>query len=202
MSANLLLKWDYGGNGFPRRDREGGRIFTLKTADACPILAPMIASPSPRKSSGRPSKFGEPSRPVTMTLPLRILSMLETVDADRAKAITRCVETLLASSDRPPVETHTTPSGRSLVLVADSRYLRDIPWLNLVEISPGRNLLSLQPGISIEKFEVTLGDLLVCIPKSETAERKLVHDLLECLREPRRKQAVATEKILVITPSA
>ena len=36
---------------------------------------------------GRPAKFAEPSRPVTVTLPERVLQLLAAVDADRAKAI-------------------------------------------------------------------------------------------------------------------
>ena len=36
---------------------------------------------------GRPAKFDEPSRPVTITLPDRILDRIKEIDDDRAKGI-------------------------------------------------------------------------------------------------------------------
>ena len=41
---------------------------------------------------GRPAKFDEPSRPVTMTLPDRILDRLAEIGDDRAKAVVKAVE--------------------------------------------------------------------------------------------------------------
>ena len=45
---------------------------------------------------GRPAKFDEPSRPVTLTLPDRILERIKEIDGDRAKGIVKAVETVLA----------------------------------------------------------------------------------------------------------
>jgi hypothetical protein len=150
---------------------------------------------------GRPAKFGEPSRPVTVTLPLRILDRLAEIDADRAKAIVKATEAALGAADAspfPPVGEMPVSDNETLLLVADNRFLRRIPWLTLVEIAPGRHLLSLQSGVPVEKLEVTLGDFLEAPSDATPAELDLLRLLLDRLRTPRRNCAVRPEEILVI----
>ena len=84
-------------------------------------------------------------------------------------------------------------------MVSDNRFLRSIPWLTLVEVYPGRHLLSLKAGIPLEKLEVTIGDFIDADNDATPAERDLLRRLLECLRTPRRTRAVRTEEILVIS---
>jgi hypothetical protein len=149
---------------------------------------------------GRPAKFGEPSRPVTVTLPLRILDRLSEIDSDRAKAIVKATESALggpSASPSPVCELPVSPD-EALLVVADNRFLRRIPWLTLVEIAPGRHLLSLQSGVPAEKLEVTLGDFLDAPSDATPAELDLLRQLLDHLRTPRRNRAVRHEEILVI----
>ena len=153
---------------------------------------------------GRPAKFDEPSRPVTVTLPDRILDRLTEVDADRARAIVKAVEAVLGDA---PVRTEVVRELRfdkdeTLLTVADNRLLRSIPWLTMIEIAPGRHLLSLKKDISIEMFEVTLCDLLDAHPDATPSERRTLERLVECIRTPRRNRALRTEEILVIRTSA
>ena len=54
------------------------------------------------KRTGRPAKFAEPSRPVTVTLPERILDLLAAVDSDRAQAIVKTVEAISAPRQESP----------------------------------------------------------------------------------------------------
>ena len=89
-----------------------------------------------------------------------------------------------------------------LLTVADNRLLRAIPWLTMIEIAPGRHLLSLKDRASIEKLEVTLGDILDAHPQAKPAERRTLERLLECLRTPRRNRALRTEDILVVQSPA
>lgn len=160
-------------------------------------------SPRPKNEidrGGRPPKFGEPSKPVTVTLPLRILERLALIDADRAKAIVKATDKALAPvpADTPAVCELSAADGETLLAVADSPLLRGIPWLRLIEVAPGRHLLSLHPDVPVEKLEVTLGDLIDASPEAPPAEMALLRDLLERLRKPRRNRAVRTESILVI----
>ena len=53
-----------------------------------------MASSAKKNRTGRPAKFAEPSRPVTVTLPERILDLLAAVDSDRAQAIVKTVEAI------------------------------------------------------------------------------------------------------------
>ena len=50
-----------------------------------------------KSAGGRPPKFDEPRRPVTVTLPKRTLSALAALDADRARAIVKLVDAALSS---------------------------------------------------------------------------------------------------------
>ena len=54
------------------------------------------------KRTGRPAKFAEPSRPVTVTLPERILDLLAAVDSDRAQAIVKAVEAISEPHQESP----------------------------------------------------------------------------------------------------
>lgn len=161
----------------------------------------MNHSDQPVNKGGRPAKFGEPSRPVTVTLPLRILDRLAEIDADRAKAIVKATETALGGgtpSPIPPVGEMPVSDSETLLVVADNRFLRRIPWLTLVEIAPGRHLLSLHAGVPVEKLEVTIGDFLDAPSDATPAELDLLRQLLDRLRTPRRNRAVRPEEILVI----
>ena len=150
---------------------------------------------------GRPAKFDEPSRPVTITLPDRILDRLAEIDGDRAKAVVKAVEAALGGAgDAPaePVRKLRIAKDESLLVVARSRLLASIPWIRMVEIAPGRHLLSLRDGVPIEKLEVTLEDLLDSNPDAGEAERNVLRTLLSRIRAPRRNQAVRKEEILVV----
>ena len=150
---------------------------------------------------GRPAKFAEPSRPVTMTLPDRILSRLAEIDGDRAKAVVRAVEAAFgeARDSRGPVGELAVAPDESLLTVVRCPPLDSIPWLTTVEIGPGRRLLSLHDGIPVEKLEVALQDLLDAPGGGMSdADRHTLRTLLESIRAPRRNQAVRTAQILVI----
>ena len=156
--------------------------------------------PGPANKGGRPSKFDEPSRPVTMTLPDRILARLREIDGDRARAVVKAVEAVLGS-DRAPRESVAemrVAEDESLLVVSDNRFLRSIPWLSLLEVGPGRFLLSLQDGVQIEKLEVTLEDLIETDASVGEADRAFLRTLLDRIRAPRRSQTVRSEQILVV----
>lgn len=156
--------------------------------------------PSSAGKGGRPRKFAEPSRPVTVTLPLRVLDRLAAIDSDRAKAIVLVADaaSVLPPGPESPVREMPISGDETLIAVADSPLLRTIPWLTLIQVAPNRHLLSLRPGVPLEKFEVTLGDLLDAHPDAPAEELELIRLLLDCLRTPRRNRAVRSESILVI----
>lgn len=133
-----------------------------------------------------------------MTLPDRILNQLAELDDDRAVAVVKAVEAATRTSGQDPFADLPVESGESLLAIPRSRLLASVPWLTLVEIAPGRNLLSLREGTPVEKLEVTLVDLLDSNPGAPASERKILRTLLEKIRAPRRNQAVRSENILVV----
>jgi len=95
--------------------------------------------------AGRPRKFDEPSSPVTMTLPARILQQLKKIDSDRGKAIVKCVDEITAKSlgNEKRVEIVKVSNNSGLIVIGRCRCLESISWLRLVEIAPTRFMLSI-----------------------------------------------------------
>jgi hypothetical protein len=153
---------------------------------------------------GRPPKFDEPRRPVTVTLPERTLAHLAAIDDDRATAIVKVVDSTRsrATNGKRAVELVEVAPGAAVILVGPSRSLRQIPWLKLAELAPGRYLLTVLPGTPIESLEITILDLLDSLPKAEHYERRILGELRELIGSARRQQDVSKFEMLYVRPSA
>lgn len=159
-----------------------------------------MASSASKHPGGRPRKFNEASRPVTVTLPERILQLLASVNPDRAKAIAKVTDDSLgdAESPRQSVELVEVAPDKAAIIVARSKYLEQVPWLRLVEIAPARHLISVVTGTPIEKLELAIGDLLESVPAAEKGERELLETLRQKIRAPRRSHRIVKEEILFV----
>ena len=145
----------------------------------------------PSHAGGRPPKFMEESRPVTVTLPESTLRQLSSIHPDRAQAIVKATEAVLGSTPggMKPVELVEVSPGLSVIVVGPCKSLRHIPWLQLVEITPARNLLIIPSGTAVDSLEVAILDLLENLPVSEAYEQNLLKELrneLGCLRRGRK----------------
>ena len=149
---------------------------------------------------GRPPKFGEPSKPVTVTLPARTLSDLSRIDADRARAIVKATDAALQAEKTMSdgVDVVSVSPATALIVVGLNRHLRNVPWLRQAEVAPGRFILSVPSGTALESLEVALRDLLDDIPDDEARERAMTKRLIEVLREMRRGQKYSKEEILLM----
>ena len=152
---------------------------------------------------GRPPKFVGPSTRITLTLPNRTLARLAEIGSDRAKSIVKAVDAVLDADDAGPLPTPVRKlpfgPGESILCLADNSLLRSIPWLSLVEIGPGRHVIALDDEITVEKFEIALGDLLD-EPPAGTREEEIVavRALLDMVRAPRRRNVLRTKSLLVV----
>jgi len=152
------------------------------------------------RAGGRPPKFDEPRRPVTMTLPERTLRHLATVDADRASAIVKLVDAAVPSKDDAKiVDIVEVAPGAAVILVPPTRALRRIPWLRLAEVTPGRHLLTIVSGMAVESLEVAILDLLESLPQ-EDDERWVLEELRSLIGSSRRKQAIRKFEMLYVSP--
>jgi hypothetical protein len=151
--------------------------------------------------AGRPPKFREPRRPVTMTLPERILEHLAEIVPDRTRAAFKATEAVVGTGRGHfhPVELIEMAPGKSLIVVGPSQVLRKIPWLNMIEITPTRYLLTIPSGMSIEALEVTLRDLIVS-PEFQKKEREytILHELLNLIGCQRLVQRLSKAEILIV----
>lgn len=157
-----------------------------------------------KHAGGRPPKFDEPRRPVTITLPERTLAQLASIDDDRATAIVKLTDAALARSTKGhrAVDVVEVAPGAAVILVGPCRSLRKIPWLKLAELSPGRHLLTVVPGTPIESLEIAILDLLEDLPVGEKYERNVLSELKELIGSMRREQNVHKFEMLYVEPSA
>ena len=167
------------------------------------LLYPCMHSQAKAKksASGRPPKFSEPRRPVTMTLPERILAQLAAIDADRARAIVKVTDAVVRGSPQRvhSVELVEMLPGKSLIVVGPSQALHRIPFLKLIEIAPARYLLTVLSGTAVESLEVVLRDMLHHHGLLHDArERALLTDLLDMIGHQRRTQCLSKAEILIV----
>ena len=154
-----------------------------------------------KNAGGRPRKFAEPSRPITVTLPERTLQLLQAVDEDRARAITKVTDAVLygETADRAQVRLVEIEPGVAVIIVGPSKRLRDIPWLSLAEIAPAQFLLSIPSGTPPERLELALIDLLDALGDDESHERSLLDELRRQIAHLRRERRMSTSEIILVS---
>jgi hypothetical protein len=152
-----------------------------------------------RKLGGRPPKFAEPSRPVTLTLPESTLTDLEQISPDRSRAIVELTKRVLRNNgtEKPLVEIVEMAKDTGLVVVGSSKALRRIPFLRLVEVAPARYLLAVDQGHDFHSLEIALIDALED-KKDERRERELMTQLLKHIKGLRKARRVSTAEILFV----
>lgn len=153
-----------------------------------------------RSPGGRPRKFNEPSQPVTVTLPVATLKQLSSIDRDRAKAIVCATRQAAGTGGETDfaVDVLVTSPGNGLIVVGNSRYLREIDCIRLVRVDDRRNLISVTTGTPVAMVEITLRDLLETIPPSEKRERLIVSEVAELLKKTRLSGKIKKEEIMIV----
>ncbi len=153
-----------------------------------------------KKGGGRPFKFAEPSRPITLTLPDRTLRELEKIDPDRGRAIVKLAEEALGdgSTEKPLVQIVEMAANTGLVMVGPNQVLRRISFVRLVEVAPSRYLLAVVPGHDFHQLEIAITDLLEEVPEEEVRERELIRQLLGHIKDLRKADRVSMAEILLV----
>lgn len=159
-----------------------------------------------KRSGGRPAKFAEPSRPVTVTLPESTLRGLQDIDPDRGLAIVKLTQTVLGkeSHGRPLFEIVEMAAKTGLLVIGPSKFLKQIPFLHLVEIAPARYLLALELGHDFTSLEIALTDLLEVVPDHEDRDRELIEQIVGHIKRLRKSDRISLAQVLFVkldTPS-
>jgi hypothetical protein len=149
---------------------------------------------------GRPPKFAEPRRPITVTLPERTLRRLEAVDRDRAHAIVRLADHDCRALKTSPAEVEAVEiaPGSGIILVGPMRSLGRIGLLRLVEVAPRRFLLTVPSGTAIESLEMEILDAMESLPAHEEAERPGLEKLRLIINQQRKNKTVTKREFLLI----
>jgi hypothetical protein len=154
-----------------------------------------------RNQGGRPPKFNEPSRPVTLTLPDSTLKQLESIDSDRAQAIVKLTHTAFPEPHQvQPVEIVNVDRDSGLLIVGSNDTLKAIPFLKLIEVALGRFLIAIDQGHDFRSLELALRDLIE-EGQVPLQDRPTIESLLESIRTVRRKDQ-ATQATILFVPTS
>ena len=161
----------------------------------------MTTTPTKKHPGGRPPKFLEPRRPVTVTLPDRTLTYLSSVNRDRAKAIAQLADDAAGRlALHPAVDVVVVAPETAVILVKPTPALKRIKLLRLVEVSPGRCLLTIPPGTPVDTLEIALLDAFEDLPESQVEDRNLLAELRRMIGGLRRNRRMTKAEILFIRP--
>lgn len=154
-----------------------------------------------KNSGGRPPKFEEPSRPITVTLPESTLEGLRQIHPDRGQAIVKLTQGALSEgrSAPPLVEIVKMASKTGLLVIGPCEALRKIPFIHLVEVAPARFLIALESGNDFKTLEIAIQDVLEDIPDENNRERQLILLLFENIRRLRKADRVSMAEILLVS---
>jgi hypothetical protein len=156
-----------------------------------------------RNKMGRPPKFLEPRRPITVTLPEGTLARLASVDADRARAIVKVTEAAMPDfKTQKQVELVEVAAGLGIIVIGPSKLLQRIIWLKLVEVAPLRFLLTIPPGSSVDSLELAIVDLLDEVAPHDEWELSLLSELRDLIRKLRRRGGLSKAEMLFIDTRA
>jgi hypothetical protein len=152
------------------------------------------------RKRGRPPKFKQKGRPVTVTLPESTLARLAAIDADRSRAIVKATEAALPlaeNSGKLPEIVEAAP-GMGIILVGPSRCLRAIQWLKMIEVAPARYLLTIPTGTSIDSLELAVIDQMETLAEEDEWERAVLQRLRSIIATLRRGHEVSKAELLLI----
>jgi hypothetical protein len=150
---------------------------------------------------GRPPKFQQRGRPITVTLPESTLAHLAAIDPDRSRAIVKAADAAMSSHHQDGVslpELVEVAPGIRVILVGPTRCLRRIEWLRLFEVAPFRFLLIIPSGTSVDSLELAVIDLLENLPDDDPGERETLEKLRRLIGSLRRGAEVSKAEVLLV----
>jgi len=121
---------------------------------------PKVTSEKKKGKTGRPKKFGRPTRAFYLVLPEDTVAKLRLFDSDMATAIVKFVEGTPLNTLPDGVEVTLLTKDKTLLWVGEVPSLKTWPGILLVPIEPGRNLLVFDADYDLCTFELELRDAL------------------------------------------
>jgi len=149
---------------------------------------------------GRPSKFGRAARAVTVTLPEDVIDRLTALNLDISRAIVQLAETRAPRRVLPaPVEISEYGHG-ALIVVSPVAALKRLRGVELIPLSDGRALITLETSTGLDQFELGLRDVLDDGTHSDS-DREALAGVAMVLRRARQPgTTMRTRTIIVVEP--
>lgn len=151
---------------------------------------------------GRPSKFGRAARAVTVTLPEDVIDRLTTINLDISRAIVQLAETRAPRRVLPaPVEVSEYGHG-ALIVVSPVAALKRLRGVELIPLSDGRALITLETPAALDQLELGLRDAIDDGTPTDS-EREALTGVATVLRRARQSPGTTmrTRTIIVVEPS-
>jgi hypothetical protein len=146
---------------------------------------PKVTSEKKKGKTGRPKKFGRPTRAFYLVLPEDTVEKLRLLDSDMGTAIVKFVEGTPLKTLPDGVEVTALTKEKTLLWVSEVPTLKTWPGILLAPIEPGRNLLVFEPHYNLCTFELELRDALANNTISPE-ELPILSKLADTLRHLRR----------------
>jgi hypothetical protein len=121
---------------------------------------PKVTSDKKKGKTGRPKKFGRPTRAFYLVLPEDTVAKLRLLDGDMATAIVKFVEGTPLNTLPDGVDVTALTQEKTLLWVGEVPTLKTWPGILLAPVEPGRNLLVLESHYNLCTFELELRDAL------------------------------------------
>lgn len=152
----------------------------------------------PRHGPGRPTKYGRPSRAVTLTLPEDVLARLAKLDADLGRAVVMLVERLGNTRARALRTAELAEYGnQAVILVNPAKALKRLPGVKLIPTGNGRALISLDHPNAISQLELDVRDSSEAADISEW-ERQTLAAIADILRQARHSPDISLKERSII----
>jgi hypothetical protein len=150
---------------------------------------------------GNPSpKNNDPERIVTIALQEKTLNVLESYDQDLAQAIMKMTDQAIqrAFPKGSSYEIVKVAPRKSVFIVGSNTQLSKIRWLKLIEIAPGRNLITIPTGTSLESLEVAILELIENMSSDKVMDQTLLKEFCKYVGRLRRNNKMSTVEILLV----
>jgi hypothetical protein len=168
--------------------------FAINPCDGA--VASSSALALPRRGRGRPKKFSEPSRSVTLTLPESALTALSAIHADISQAIVRLVGRQGGNGRRKAADLIVF-GRRAVITIRPTRSLELRAGVQLVPLPDGRALISYDAPTSLAALQLSLADALED-RTLDKEDRAVYESLSDILRDARRSAEVTVNQRHII----
>jgi hypothetical protein len=161
--------------------------------------APLLAGF--RRSRGRPRKFADASRAVTLTLPDSVIATLRGIHHDLSQAIVRLTQRNRSRTRRKGADLMVF-GKRAVITIRPTPSLEMHAGVQLVPLPDGRALISFADPTSLAALQLSIADALDDADMP-AADRQVYEHLGRILRDARRSDRVTlAQRHIIVLESA